>query len=136
MALHYYSLYIWLNIDSWSPMCKENITRLGTLKAQLELAHKFKKLTQYGDTAKHDETDRDRRLRHRLAGYTYVINSDDYIYVLSWGEPLLMTCSPDPADETVSKRAWEDHMGRWKADLRSVRAALSELNSALESHGF
>ena len=56
MALHYYSLYIWLNIDSWSPMCKENITRLGTLKAQIELAHKFKKLTQYGDTAKHDET--------------------------------------------------------------------------------
>ena len=82
------------------------------------------------------EAEKDRRLRHRLAGYMYVLSSDDYLYMLCCDEPLLMPCSPDPADETVSKRNWEHHMGRWKADLRSLRAALSELDSALQSHGF
>jgi hypothetical protein len=65
-----------------------------------------------------NDDDWERRRRHRLGGYMAVLQSADYMFVLSCGAA---GSEPDPTDRAVSKRAWEESMKAWRRELAALR---------------
>ena len=64
-----------------------------------------------------------RRLRKRFRAFTHILRAPEYhtAYGL-WIEGYLATMpnEPDPADLTVSKRAWEASIQAWRNELQSI----------------
>ena len=63
-----------------------------------------------------------RRCRHRLAGVAAVKRSSEYINVLmdEAEHSLARPSSPDPHDESLSKRQWERGMQAWRTQLADL----------------
>ena len=59
-----------------------------------------------------------RRVVKRVEGVTALMRTTAYIVVTSRCADA--PAPPDPLDETLSKRAWEKSMMRWRADLREA----------------
>ena len=64
-----------------------------------------------------------RRLRKRINGFIAILRTPEYhtVYGL-WTQGYITTMPhvPDPADLTVSKRAWESSIQAWRNELQRI----------------
>ena len=64
-----------------------------------------------------------RRLRKRFCAFAHILRTPEYHIAYGlWieGQVATMPPEPDPADLTVSKRAWEASIQAWRHELRHI----------------